>query len=215
MEKKKLLIIGAGGHSKVVSDSVNRDEYQIVGILDKDDSLVGKFINDIPIIGTDKMAEKFFIDGICHAVIGIGHLGNYHLRNNIFNRLKDIGYYMVNIIHPSAIVSETAVLGEGNVILPNATINSDAMLLNNNIINTGAIVEHDVKIGNNVHMGPGTIICGMSQIADNTFVGAGSTIIQGIKIGRNVIVGAGSTVLSSIEDNSQVCGTPAKIVKRR
>lgn len=215
MEKKKILIIGAGGHSKVVADSINKNEFQIVGMLDKDDSLAGKYVNDIPVIGSDNMAAKYYMDGIHYAVIGIGHLGNYHLRNNLFNKLKNIGFHMINVIHPSAVISESVMFGEGNVILPNVTINSGARLTDNNIINTCAIVEHDVEIGSNVHMGPGTIICGMSRVADNTFVGAGSTVIQGITIGENVIIGAGSTVIHSIKGSTIACGTPAKIIKRR
>lgn len=215
MNEKKLLIIGAGGHAKVVADAVDDNKYEIVGMLDKDDGRIGDFVNGIPIIGTDHAAELFYGKGITNAVIGIGHMGDSHLRNAIFARLKNIGFLMVNVIHKTAFVSKDVVMGEGNVILPHVTINSGAQIGNNNIINTGAILEHEVELGNNVHMAPGTIVCGASRIGDHTFIGAGSTIIQGLTIGNNVLVGAGSTVINSVQDNSLLYGTPAKTVKRR
>lgn len=215
MDKKKLLIIGAGGHAKAVIDAVDKSTYEIVGLLEKDDSRVGKFVNNIKIIGTDSEAEKFYNQGILHAVIGIGHLGESQFRGTLSDVLERIGYSMINVIHKTAVISEDVILGVGNVILANTTINAGARLGNNNIINTGSIIEHEVTIGNNVHTAPGSIICGTCKINDNTFIGAGSIIVQGMEIGKNVLVGAGSTVINSIQDGSLVYGSPARFVRRR
>lgn len=213
--QKEMIVIGAGGHAEVVIDSIDKTVYKIAGILDKDDTYIGQLVNHIPIIGSDADAEELYHKGITCAVIGIGHLGNYFLRNTIYNRLKHIGFEMVNVIHPTAIISPNVEFGEGNVILPRAVINSGAKLGNNNIINTGAIIEHDVILENNIHMATGSVVCGMSHIGENTFAGAGSTIIQGIKIGANVIIGAGSTVVCNVDQDTVTYGTPAKVVKRR
>ncbi|MEF9945173.1 MAG: acetyltransferase [Lachnospiraceae bacterium] len=215
MEREKVLIVGAGGHAKVIIEAINQQRYQICGLLDKDDQYLGEDILGVKIIGQDSDAEAFYNEGITNAVIAVGHIGNFEIRERAFHRLKQIGFQMINVIHPKSCVSKSVIMGEGNVIMPGAVINAASILGNNNIVNTGAIIEHDVVLGDNVHLAPGTTTCGMVRIGNNTLIGAGTTIIQEIVIGSGVIVGAGSTVLQKIPDGVTAVGTPAKVLRRR
>lgn len=212
-EKKKLILIGAGGHAKVIIDSIDKEEYEIVGLLDKDSSAIGESINGIKIIGTDADAQSFIQDRTVHAIIAIGNMGNFHIREELYKRISELGYKFTNVIHKTSIISKSVRLGTGNVIMPGCIINSGAVIKDNSIINTGAIIEHDVEIGDNVHIAPGVVISGGTKIGNNTLIGVGSTIIQGIKIGNNCIIGAGSTVIKDINDNSLAVGTPAKVIR--
>lgn len=211
--KEKLIIIGAGGHAKVVIDIVDKNQYDIIGILDKDEEHLHEMVNGVEIIGSDQDAKNYFEKGVQYAFIGVGHLGHSDVRTKLFEKLKTIGFSMINIIAPGVYIADSCSLGEGNLIMPNCVINAEANIGHNNIVNTGAIIEHEVFIGNNVHLAPGTIIAGRSRVEDGTFVGAGSVIIQNLEIGKNSIIGAGSTVLSSVGDNSVAVGSPAKIIR--
>lgn len=213
--KKKLILVGAGGHAKVVIDAVDRKEYEITGILDKDLSHIHEQINGVPIIGTDRDAERYFNEGICYACIAIGHMGDARIRNCLFSRFKAVGYRMINIIHPAAIISESSRLGEGNLVMPNCVINAEAQIGNNTIINTGAIVEHEAIIENDVHLAPGSIVAGMSIVGSGSFIGAGSVILQNLHIGTNVTIGAGSTVIHDMPNNVIAIGSPAREIRRK
>lgn len=213
-DKKKILLIGAGGHSKVVLDAINRGFYDVVGFLQNDPSAIGNIVCDVPVIGQDIDIKKFREQGITHAIVALGHLGNWQLRDKLFSILLDAGFEPAIIIHPSAVVSTYAKIGMGTVILAGAIVNPGAIIGENCIINTGAIIEHDVSVGNNVHIAPRVVIAGATTVGDNSFIGIGSTVIQGISIGKECIIGAGSVVLSKIEDNSKVYGVPAQMINK-
>lgn len=213
--KKKLILVGAGGHAKAVIDAVDRKEYEIIGILDKDLSHIHEQINGIPIIGADRDAEHYLSEGACHAFIAIGHMGDARIRNCLFSKFKALGYRMINVIHPAAVISESSRLGEGNLIMPNCVVNAEARIGNNTIINTGAIVEHEAIIENDVHLAPGSIVTGMSIVGSGSFIGAGSVVLQNLHIGTNVTIGAGSTVTCDISDNVVAVGSPAREIRRK
>lgn len=211
--KEKVIIIGAGGHAKMVAECVDNKKYEIVGFLDKDTSLVGKLINGIPIIGADGDPSYWMNKGITGCIIGIGHVGKYVLRNKLFERYKNAGFHMINAIHPESIISPNAVIKEGAVVLPGAVINSNAYVGENSIINSKSVIEHDVVINNGVHIAPGSIVSGGAQIGENTLIGAGSIVIQMINIGKETIVGAGTVVIKDVPSNVLVVGNPVRVVR--
>lgn len=213
-DKKKILLIGAGGHSKVVLDAINCEIFEVVGFLQNDPSSIGSTVCNVPIIGQDKDMKMFREQGVTHAVIALGHLGKWQLRDKLYTTLLESGFEPATIIHSSAVVSKYAKLGRGTVILAGAIVNAGATIGENCIINTGAIIEHDVSIGNNVHIAPKAAIAGTSSIGDNSFIGIGSSVIQGIKIGKECVIGAGSVVLKNVEDYSMVYGVPAQVINK-
>lgn len=213
--KKKIILLGAGGHAKVVIDNLDLSTYEIVGLIDRNKKNLYKLVNNVPVIDIDENLHSYYPCKATVAFVAIGHIGNYQIRNAAFSKVKNIGFELHNIVHPTAVLSPSVSIGHGNLIMPNTVINADSCLGENNILNTGSIIEHDVIIGNGVHIAPGATVCGGSQIFDNVFLGAGSVVIQGIKIGHNSTIGAGSVITSDIPPDVVVTGVPARIIKRR
>lgn len=198
---EKIILIGCGGHTRSVVDSIESNgQYEIIGFLDKEVDQ-GMGYKHYKIIGNDDDLEKFYKAGVRKAFITIGYLGNSRIRNNLFNKIREIGYLLPNIIDSTAIMAQDVILGVGNFIGKGAIVNSNVVIGDMCIINSRALVEHDCKISNFVHAAVGTTICGGVIINENTFVGANSVVIQEKQIGKNVIIGAGSVVTRDIESN--------------
>lgn len=205
---REVVILGAGGHCKVIIDLLEQNqEYKIKGIID---SSKEKMFVGIPIIGDDSDLGAIYNDGVTHAFVAIGNNG---IRRKLIECLKEIGYTLINVISPTAIVSKHAELGTGIVIMPGSIINAYAEIEDGCIINTSATIDHDTKIKAFSHIAPGTHIAGNSSVGEGSFLGVGTNVIDGVHIGSNVTVGAGSTVIGDIQDNCIVVGTPAKVIK--
>lgn len=211
--REKVVIIGAGGHAKVIADCIDSEKYELVGFLDKDDTWIGKEINGVPIIGNDREPSHWIEKGITACIIGIGHVGKYELRNKLYSRYQEAGFHMITAVHPQSVVAKTAVIKAGTVVMPGAVINANAYIGENVIINTNSVIEHDSLIENGVHVAPGSTISGGVNIGENVLVGAGSVVIQTVKIGKNTIIGAGTIVIKDIPSNVLAVGNPAHIVR--
>lgn len=212
--KNKILLIGAGGHCKVVLDVLfSNKEYEVAGIVDLKD-LIGSKVLGIPVIGTDPDLPRFFKAGIKNCFITVGSIGRSKTRVNLYNIAKRAGFAFPNVVSPSALVSSQAILGHGNYIAPGVIINAGAKLGSNCIVNTGAIIEHDCTVGDFVHLSPGSILSGGVTIGDHSHIGTGSVVIQNLEIGTNVIVGAGSVVTKNVHKNTVAYGNPCKERKK-
>lgn len=211
--KEKIVIVGAGGHAKVVAECVNKECYEIVGFLDKDDSHVGEQLDGISIIGNDAEPNLWIEKGISGCIIGIGHVGNCAIRNKVYEKFKKAGFHMIKAIHKDSIISEHAIVEDGVAVMPGAVINTGAHIMENAIINSNAVVEHDTLIGAGTHIAPGSTISGGTTIGENVLIGAGSVVIQTRTIGNNSIIGAGTVVYKDIPKNVVAVGNPVRIVK--
>lgn len=208
---KQIVLIGAGGHCKVIIDIIkSTHEYDIVGITDRN---VNGNVLGVPIIGDDSVLKKLYDEGVEYAFITIGALSNINLRNNIYIELNNIGFKLPILIHKTAVISQFSDIKDGTCIMAGAIVNPDTYVGQNCIINTGCVIEHDCKIGNNTHISPNVAIAGSVSIGINTHIGIGSSIIQGKVIGNNVTIGAGAVVIDDIIDNSLAVGVPAKVIK--
>ncbi|MGM0502721.1 MAG: acetyltransferase [Bacillota bacterium] len=214
---KNIVLIGAGGHCKVVIDIIQQNEnYNLVGLIDKDHQNIGNKVLQVPIIGTDSDLEEILKQGqASSALIAIGSTGDNKLRKKLYDKIKELGYDFINVIHPNTTLAKSLKLGTANTIMAGAIINPEVVIGDNNIINTGSIIEHDTVIKNNVHVGPGVKISGGATIGNNTHLGTGATIIQHIKIGENCLIGAGAVVINDIPNNSVVVGNPGQVIKKR
>lgn len=194
-----LYIVGAGGHGKSVLVSAQDSGHDVYGFLD--DSFGSN--QRLNILGIELKAKpKKGMPG--RAIIGIG---NNFVRRKLVNSLS---FKWETIIHPSATVHHTSIIGEGSVILANAHIGPDTKIGRHSIINTSSNIEHDCIIGDYCHIAPGATICGGSIIENNTFIGAGSTLIPQIHVNKNIVIGAGSTVINHLDKEATYLGTPAK-----
>ena len=211
---KKIILIGGGGHCKVVIESIlSQKHYSIAGIIDLQKK-AGKKTLGVPVIGEDSELSSFFKKGIRNCFIALGSAGKPGLRIKLYGLGKKIGFKFPNIIHPAANLSAFAILGEGNYVGPLAVINAGARLGNNCIINTASIVEHDCLISDFVHLAPAVALSGGVSVGAGTHVGIGSVVIQNVKIGKNSIIGAGSIVTGDIESNVIAFGNPAKKIRK-
>ena len=201
-----IILLGLGGHAHSVVDSIERGEkYNIVGFLDTEE-MQGKRYKDYHVLDTDDALQKYFDHGLRNAFVTIGFMGHGIVRNRLYQRLKDIGYIIPNIIDKTAVISENVKLEEGIFVGKKAVINGNTIIEKMCIINTGAIVEHDCKINSFSHIAVGTVLCGGVLVGEQTFIGANTTVIQNIEIGSNVVIGAGTTIRNRVEDNCMVVG---------
>lgn len=208
-----LILIGGGGHCRSVIDSIkSTNKFNIVGILDIKDN-IGKYVDEVEIIGCDEDINLIHKRGIKNAFITIGSIGNTYIRENLYKKIRFIGFNFPIIKDSSAIVSSNSFIGEGTFIGKGSIINSGTYIGKNCIINTGSILEHNCNIGDFVHISPGSVLSGDVKIGDKTHIGVNSTIIQGINIGKNCIIGGGSVVVKNIDENVKAYGNPCKGVK--
>lgn len=212
---KKIVIIGASGHAKVVADiilSTKRDlneEIEIVAFLDDNyKNLEYKEIYGIPIAGNLDQIEKFNSEG-CLFIIAIG---NNYIRQKIYEKYNKLNYYTA--IHPKATIAKEVLIGEGTVIMANVVVNAYSVIGKQCILNTASIIEHDNKLKDYVHVSPNTILCGEVSINNRSWIGAGSVVKQQISIGENVIIGIGTIVIRDVKDNCTVVGNPGKVIKK-
>lgn len=208
---KPVIILGAGGHAKVLLDALLSSERKVIGLTDFDKKKWGSLVNGVPVLGGDEVVFSYNTDEI-ELVNGMGSVGSMDKRKNIFESFKNKAYLFSNVIHPSAVVSSNAVLANGVQMLPGCIVNTGVFIGDNSIINTRASVDHDVSIGNHVHIAPGVTISGGVSIGDCTHIGTGATVIQGVHIGSNVLIGAGAVVVKDIPDNCKAYGVPAREV---
>lgn len=206
-----LVLVGAGGHCKSVLDTVLRKKmFDKIVIIDSK-VVPGTRILGCEVVGADDCLERLREEGFDNAFITVGSIGVNPVREKLSKMIKDCGFSSPLIIDPSAIVAETAVIGEGTFVGKNAVINSEVIIGRHCIINTCAIIEHESQVGDYSHISVGTIICGRVTIKESCMIGAGSTIIQCLNIGNSVVIGANSTVLTDVADNTVCYG----IVKRK
>ena len=212
---RKIVIIGASGHSKVVADIIfsrKRDlneEIEIVAFLDDNyKGLKYKEIFGIPIVGDLNRIKDFDKENYWF-VIGIG---NNHIRQKLFEKYNKLNYYTA--IHPKTTIAKEVLIGEGTVIMANVVINSYSVIGKQCILNTASIIEHDNLIGDYVHISSNAVLCGEVSINNSSWIGAASVVKQQISIGENVIIGAGTVVIDDIEGNCTVVGNPGRIIKK-
>lgn len=204
---KKIIVIGDGGHAKVVIDIIkDMNEFEIVGITSTSDQTV---FRGYPILGNDSILDKDEYKD-CVLAMGLGGFKDNIMREKVFNLIKSKGYCFANIIHPSAVISKTARFGEGIVVFPGVVINTDVEIGNNSIIATSSSIDHETIIGNHVLVSAGVTVGAYSVIKDGALLALGSKVISGITIGQNSLIAAGAVVTKHVEDNKKVFGIPAK-----
>lgn len=195
---KKLVLIGGGGHCKSVIDCISTDMgFEEIVIVDVDEN-VGKTIRNYPIIGTDDMLNQLYQQGYVYAFITVGSIKSTFNRRKLYERTREIGFEIVNIIDNSAILASDIQLGIGVFVGKRAVINSGVNIGDMAIVNTGAIIEHDCLISDFCHVSVGAILCGNVTVGADSFIGANATVIQGITVSPGCVIGAGLVVRKNL-----------------
>ena len=207
----KYLIIGGGGHARVIIDLIQcvGKKSSTLGIADPNLPIGSRFM-DIPVLGGDEVIYDFAATEV-ELVNGIGSVSTESFRKQVYEKLKSERYTFSTLVHPSAVIAENVILGEGTVVMAGSIIQAGSKIGDNVILNTGCLIDHDCIINDHVHIAPRTTISGGVQIGAGSFIGIGTSISQGIRIGTNTLVGAGSVVIQDLGDNMKAFGNPAKV----
>jgi UDP-perosamine 4-acetyltransferase len=205
-----VLIIGAGGHGKVVLDILRASAvHRPIGFLDADPALTGSTLSGLPVLGQINQLPKLKLKAQ-GAVVAIG---DNRARARYGELLRQQGWDLINAIHPRATVSPTATLGANIVIAAGAVVAADAQVADHVIVNTSAVVDHECRIGRAVHICPAAALAGRVTVGEMAFIGLGSRIIQCLTVGSHAVVGAGAVVIADIPDLATVVGIPARVIK--
>ena len=197
---KRLVIIGASGHGKVIADIAVRNGYENIVFLDDDEDV--RECAGFPVIG--KTCEARNIDG--DKIVAIG---NAKIRERIQSELENV----VTLIHPAAVISRRVEISEGSVVMAGVVINSDAVIGKGCIINTGASVDHDCKIEDFAHISVGAHVAGTCCISRRTWIGVGATVSNNVNICGDCMIGAGAVVIKDIDKPGTYVGSPARKIK--
>lgn len=197
---KKVIIVGAGGHAKVVADIILQNGDEIIGFLDGINP-TGSFI-EYPKLGSQsdfkKYMDAFFVVAI----------GDPHVREKIVHQMNGVKWYTA--IHPSAQISTVDVsIGAGTVVMANAIISSGAKIGRHCILNSACIVEHDNILEDYVHISVGAKMAGTVKVGTRTLIGIGATVSNKIIIEKDCIIGAGAVVVKNINQSGVYVGVPA------
>lgn len=204
----KLLIVGAGGHGRVVADiAASNPAWTEIAFLD-DAVPASKQPGSWPVVGA--FAQLASLAGRYEACVAA--LGDARLRLDHLSKAKAAGFRIPTLVHPSAVVSDKAQLAEGVVVCAAAVVNIGASLARGCIVNTGATVDHDCRLEEGVHVCPGAHLAGNVAIGARSWFGIGAVAKQGIHIGSDVTVGAGAVCLGDVADGVTVVGVPARPV---
>jgi sugar O-acyltransferase (sialic acid O-acetyltransferase NeuD family) len=207
---KKVIVIGSGGHAKVVIDILREmTGVNIVGVTSNSLAINSSFCG-IPVIGEDIMIKNFKNEDNYFVAMGLGGYRDNFLRERVYYLVKSFGMTFINAIHPSAIISKSVMLGEGVVIFPGVIINTDVRIGNNTIIATGSTIDHETLIEDHVLISAGVTVGAYSVLKESCLLALGSKIISGVTVGSNTLVAAGAMVVKNIGDNKRVYGIPAK-----
>lgn len=196
---KKLVIIGASGHGKVIADIANKNGYKDIVFLDDDEGI--KECAGYPVIGKVNQATEIVGDKIVA-------IGNSKTRERIQKSI-----HTVTLIHPEATISRRVEIGIGTVVMAGAVINSDSVIGEGCIINTCASVDHDCIINSFSHISVGAHVAGTVKIGAGTWIGAGATVSNNVNICGDCMIGAGAVVIEDIGEPGTYVGVPAIRIK--
>lgn len=201
MEKIKYILMGAGGHARVVASAIEAMKQEVVGVFDPNTSVTD--LDGIQNKGVYSPTEF----PTAKLILTIGD-------NATRKRLATTVHHEIGTVqHPAAIVDRLVSVGAGSQILHGAIINRGSVVGNHCIVNTKASIDHDCIIEDFVHIAPGATLCGNVTVGEGTLIGAGATLMPNITIGKNVTVGAATVVTTSLPDNTTCVGVPGKIIR--
>jgi sugar O-acyltransferase (sialic acid O-acetyltransferase NeuD family) len=210
-KKPKVVVFGAGGHSKVVLDVLERTKrYAVVGLLDNSVDLHGTTRWGYKVIGGRDQFIALQKRGVTRLIVA---LGDNRERQSMFDEAVKAGFELVSAIHPSAQLGKGVVIGPGSLLVAGTVVNVDAQIGANVIVNTGATVDHDCRIGAHAHISPGAHLAGNVTVGELTHIGIGAVVLPNLTIGWACIVGAGAVVRESVPDGVVVAGNPARPIR--
>jgi UDP-perosamine 4-acetyltransferase len=215
MKHERFLIWGGGGHGKVVADIVRAAGHTVIGFADRDPAKLHSVVEPLGasvVISEADLVSLLSNDGDLSDIEEASAIA-FGIGNNVsrITSLRKATHVSIpSLVHPSAVVSASSVLGRGSVVFPLAVINAAARVGEGVIVNSGAIIEHDCVIGDGAHIAPRSVLTGGARVGARSIVGAGAVLLPGICVGCDAVVGSGAVVTKDVPDLATVAGVPAK-----
>jgi sugar O-acyltransferase (sialic acid O-acetyltransferase NeuD family) len=208
----RILILGAGGHGRVVLDILLAErKYAVAGFLDNQRELHGRRVDGLVVLGgIDELAEIAREQGVHGVIVAIGDNGT---RRGLARQAEQAGLELVNAIHPSAAMARSAMIGRNVVVAAGVVVCAHCQIGDSVILNTGCIIDHQTMIGEGAHVCPGVRIAGRVTVEPGAFLGIGATVIPKVVIGCEAVVGAGAVVIDNVPPMATVVGVPARRVR--
>ncbi|MEN3334560.1 MAG: hypothetical protein V7641_3925 [Blastocatellia bacterium] len=205
-----VVVLGAGGHAKVVIATLQAAGFTVAAVFDDDETKRGSALLSVTVKGTlDELASSNYR----HAIMAVGNNATrMQLTERLQNQLQNVEW--ITVVHPQTCVHPSVQLGAGTVVFAGAVVQPDAVIGAHAIINTGATIDHDCFIGDFAHIAPGAHLAGDVRIARGAFIGIGAAVIPGRQVGEWAMVGAGATVISDIPARVTAVGVPASVLCR-
>jgi UDP-perosamine 4-acetyltransferase len=202
---RDVIVLGGGGHGRVVIDLLQVLGRKLRGVIDRDPSAAARLPAGAVYLGGDEAIEGLASDSVVLAN-GLGSVGRIDARRRIFADLRSRGFRFVTLRHPSAIVAADVVIGEGSQIMAGSVLQTGTRIGANVIVNTRASVDHDCEIGDHCHIAPGVVLSGGVRIGAATHIGTAAAVTQNVVIGSDAVIGAGAIVVRDIAAGSSFVG---------
>lgn len=208
-KKDTLLILGAGGHGKVIADiALKMNQWKHIKFLDDNEKV--KSVLGVDVVGATEEANKY----ITNADIFVA-IGDNRIREDVQERLIAQGASMPVLMHSSAVIGQDVEILSGSVVMANVVISPSVRIGKGCIINTGTIVDHDSILMDYVHLSPGVSLAGNVKVGKGTWLGIGSTVINNTYITQECTIGAGAVVVKNISEPGTYIGIPAKRIMNK
>lgn len=208
MSDAPIILVGAGGHARVLLDALALAGQRVLGLVDVDVARGGRELLGVRVLGDDDVLRGYEPSAV-RLVNAIGSVRSMQERKRVYDTFVGRGYSFASVLHPAATLSPHAVVAPGAQIMAGVVLQAGAAIGLDTIVNTGATIDHDCRIGAHVHVAPGVTLSGDVQVGDESHVGAGATVIQGVRIGARCLIAAGAVVVRDVADGKTVAGLPA------
>jgi acetyltransferase EpsM len=207
-----LIVLGCGGHGKVVAEAALASGRKVLGFADDNAALRGAQILGLPVIaiGREELLARCRVEA---SEIALAFGDNFR-RSTVFSELTASGVRLSAIVHPRAVVSPSATVGDGAVVFAGAIVNADAHIGEGVILNTAVTVDHDGDIGAFAHLSPGVHLGGTVCVGAGTHLGLGALVRNNVRVGSWSMVGMGAVVVRDLPDDVLALGIPARVVRR-
>lgn len=205
MKKKPLVVLGAGGHAKVVLEALHSTGRRAAALVDADNSLRGKKVEGVLVAGGDDKLTAYPPKRY-DATVGVGAARNTNARRRLHEAALAAGYALPPVVAASAVVARSACLGPGAQILTRAVVHPAASVGAGAVVNTGAVVEHDCVVGEHAFLGPAVVLCGGARVGAGAFLGTGAIVLPGVSVGAGALVAAGAVVRKDVADGAKELG---------